>query len=181
MRRLLIKALVAGIAAILCVIALTIYASMHEHIPPRWPRVYIASNCPASEFALYVAEGAGKTLPLVTIPVDDGALSERACRHTQDLLVEESSIWSPLALIPNSLVCSRLILDGSSWMARNRHREWPVVVGPNGEVHLGADIQGLKTAGLQVSDEEFARMLEEFAQARGELPTLPDGTSGAVP
>lgn len=151
MRRLLIKALVAGIAAILCVIALTTYASMHEHIP------------------------------LVTIPVDDGALSERACRHTQDLLAEESSIWSPLALIPNSLVCSRLILDGSSWMARNRHREWPVVVGPNGEVHLGADIQGLKTAGLQVSDEEFARMLEEFAQARGELPTLPDGTSGAVP
>ncbi len=32
MRRLLIKALVAGIAAILCVIALTIYASMHEHM-----------------------------------------------------------------------------------------------------------------------------------------------------
>jgi hypothetical protein len=181
MRRLIIKALLAGIIAILFVFALTKYASTHERIPTHWPRVYIASNCPASEFALYVAEGAGKTLPLVTIPVDDGALAERACRHTQDLLVEESLVWSPLALIPDSLVCSRLILDGSSWMTRNRHNEWPVVVSPEGEVHLGADIQGLRTAGLHVSDEEFARMLEAFASARGEPQSSQNGTSGTIP
>lgn len=173
MRRLLIRTLAAGLAAVLFVFALTWYSSAHEHIPDHWPRVYLASDCPASEFAMDVAEGPGKALPLVTIPIDDGTLSARACRHTQRLLAAESVAWSALALVPDSLVCSRLIVDGSSWMRRNRHHEWPVIVGADGVVHLGADIQGMRTAGLDVSDEEYARMLEAFAAAKGEPPPSP--------
>lgn len=165
MRHLLIRMLVAGLAAMLLVLALTWYASAHEHIPDHWPRVYLASNCPASEFVMDVAEGPAHALPLVTIPLDDGALSTRACRHTQRLLAAESMAWAPLAVVPDSLVCPRLIRAGSSWMARHRHREWPVIVGPTGQTHLGADIQGLRTAGLDVTDEEYVGMLEAW---RGE-------------
>lgn len=161
MKRVVVPRLLGATAGgVLFVLGLVWYASVHRHLPEDWPRVYLASDCPASNFAMAVAEGHGREVSLVTIPLDDGALSVRACRHTLELLGERSVLWWPATKLPDSLVCRRLVIDGSWWMARNRHVEWPVFVAGDGRVHLGADVEGLRTVGLEVSDEEYGRMLE---------------------
>lgn len=160
MKRLLWRTLAAVVTGGVFVWVLVWYASVHRHVPGKWPRVYVASGCPASELAMAVAEGAGRNVKLVTIPIDDGELAERACRHTVELMVEESVVWAPLAVLPERLVCSRMIIDGAHWMARNRHTEWPVFVGGDGTVHVGADIEGVRTVGIDVSEEEYGRMVE---------------------
>lgn len=129
--------------------------------------MYVASECPASELAVALAEGAGREVMLVTIPVDDGPLARRACRHTVGVLMEESVVWAPLAVLPEELVCSRMILDGAGWMRRSGYFEWPVFVSRDGEVHLGADAAGLRTVGITVSDEEHERMVEQWASTSG--------------
>jgi hypothetical protein len=171
MRQVIVRVVGACVASVVFVVLVVWYASVHRHVPEGWPRVYLASGCPASEFAMEVAEGASESVSLVTIPLDDGGLSTRACRHTVGLLARESFVWYPVTLLPDSLVCSRLIMDGAVWMARNRYHEWPVFVGGNGAVHLGADVEGLRTVGLDASDEEYGRMVERFAAGGDTRPT----------
>ena len=108
MRRLTVRTLLASLLAVVVVRAVVWYASFGQHIPDGWPRVYVASDCPASDFAVEVAERS--SMPLATIPVDDGALTKRACRHTRELLSEQSWWWGGLEMLPESLVCARLIL-----------------------------------------------------------------------
>ncbi|MCX4243919.1 hypothetical protein [Paraliomyxa miuraensis] len=163
MRRTLLRIAGASVAGLVFVLGLVWYASLHDHIPEHWPRVYLASDCPASDFAMAVAEGPGRAVSLVTIPLDDGALSIRACRLTLDRLAVDSVVWWPATKLPDSLVCGMLVIDGSRWMARNQHARWPVFVGADGRAYLGADVEGLRTVGLEVSDEEYARMLERLA------------------
>ncbi|MCX4247677.1 hypothetical protein [Paraliomyxa miuraensis] len=160
MKNVFVRLIGAAVGGVIFVLGLVWYASVHRHLPEDWPRVYLASDCPASDFAMAVAEGPGRELSLVTIPLDDGALSVRACRHTLSLLVERSMLWWPATQLPDSLVCGRLVIEGTWWMAHHRYAEWPVFVGGDGRVHLGADVEGLRTAGVEVSDEEYERMLE---------------------
>jgi hypothetical protein len=159
MKRVIVRTIGAMVAGGVIVWAVVWYASVHRHLPEDWPRVYVASGCPASEFAMAVAEGVGREVSLVTIPLDNGELAERACRHTVGLLAKESVVWAGLRVLPESVVCSRMIIDGAHWMARGRYTEWPVFVGGDGAVHVGADVEGLRVVGIAVSEEEHERMV----------------------
>lgn len=165
MRRVLWRTLAAAAVGGVFVWEMVWYASVHRHVPDEWPKVYVASGCSASDFAMAVAEGIGRDVKLVTIPIDDGELAERACRHTVGLMVEESVVWAPMAVVPERVVCSRMIIEGARWMARNRHTEWPVFVGGDGTVHVGADVEGVRAVGIEVSDEEYGEMVERWAAA----------------
>jgi formate-dependent nitrite reductase membrane component NrfD len=52
MRRVLVRTLGAMVAGGVVVWLVVWYASVHQHLPEEWPRVYVASECPASEFAM---------------------------------------------------------------------------------------------------------------------------------
>lgn len=160
MRRLATRTLLASLAAIASTLAIIAYASMHQHLPDRWPRVYVASNCAASEFTMMVAEQS--EISIATIPTDDGEISHRACYHTSELLMKDRAMWSALRILPDALTCNRLIRDGSKWMSAHRYDEWPVFVGPSGEVHVGASIEGLRVAGLDIDNERYTQMLAQF-------------------
>lgn len=104
-------------------------------------------------------------IPLVTIPVDDGELARPACRHSVRLLTQQGLLWAPLEALPEALVCAQMIGHGVHWVGKNRHSQWPVFVGSDGTVHVGADVRGLRVVGLDLSQEKHDEMVSRWMNA----------------
>jgi hypothetical protein len=69
-----------------------------------------------------------------------------------------------------ALVAGVVFVGVLVWYASvDRHvpEQWPVFVGPDGTVHVGADVGGLRVVGLDLSQEEHDEMVARWMNAAG--------------